>query len=285
MTIVRDASTTHPQSVHYSDGHSSGIARQISVMLKRHLIRVRRKPETLLQLLLQPVAFVLFFTFVVGRSISADLVPRYREFLLPGIQAQAIVSTIVIVGAAISFDLENCIFIRFRSLPISNYSSLIARGLIALLYSMIGYVVIGLVGFLVGWRFSCSVADAALALGLVLTFGLGFMWLGMAVGLLMKTVEGIGTITFLITLPVIALSNAFAPTQPMPHVLRVIAEWNPLSAASQALRELTTHAPPAPPSAQLPMHHPALFTLIYSITFAVVLAPMAVRAYVRRTSQ
>ncbi|WP_310786045.1 ABC transporter permease [Mycobacterium sp. Z3061] len=285
MTIVRDASTTHPQSVHYSDGHSSGIARQISVMLKRHLIRVRRKPETLLQLLLQPVAFVLFFTFVVGRSISADLVPRYREFLLPGIQAQAIVSTIVIVGAAISFDLENCIFIRFRSLPISNYSPLIARGLIALLYSMIGYVVIGLVGFLVGWRFSCSVADAALALGLVLTFGLGFMWLGMAVGLLMKTVEGIGTITFLITLPVIALSNAFAPTQPMPHVLRVIAEWNPLSAASQALRELTTHAPPAPPSAQLPMHHPALFTLIYSITFAVVLAPMAVRAYVRRTSQ
>ncbi|MDP7720953.1 ABC transporter permease [Mycobacterium sp. TY814] len=285
MTIVRDASTTHPQSVHYSNGHGSGIARQISVMLKRHLISVRRKPATLLQLLLQPVAFVLFFTFVVGRSISADVVPRYREFLLPGIQAQAIVTTIVIVGTAISFDLENCIFIRFRSLPISNYSPLIARGLIALLYSMIGYVVIGLVGFLVGWRFNCSVADVALALGLVLTFGLGFMWLGMAVGLLMKTVEGIGTITFLITLPVIALSNAFAPTQPMPHALRVIAEWNPLSAASQALRELTTHAPPAPPSAQLPMHHPALFTLIYSITFTAVLAPMAVRAYVRRTSQ
>lgn len=285
MTVIRDVSTHHPQPVDNPEGYSSSVARQICFLLKLNLTRVRRRPEMLLQLLLQPTAFVLFFTFVVGRSISVDAVPRYREFLLPGIQAQSIVTTIVVVSTGINFDLVNSIFTRLRSLPITNFSPLVARGLVSLLYSVVGYLVIGLVGVLVGWRFNCGFADAALAFALVLTFGVGFMWLGIVIGLVMTTVEGIGTVMFLTTLPIIALSNAFAPTEPMPQTLRVIAEWNPLSSVAQALRELTAGAAAAPPSAQLPLHHPALSTLIFSVILTAVLAPVAVRAYVRRTSE
>ncbi|MDC8975420.1 ABC transporter permease [Mycobacterium marinum] len=284
MIVFRDVSTRHRHTVCRPEAHSSSVAWQVWVMLKRNLIRVRRRPETLMQLLLQPIAFMLFFTFIVGRSISENAAPHYREYLLPGIQAQAIVATIILVGAAISADVENDVFIRFRSLPISNSAPLIARGLVSLLYAAIVYILIGISGMLIGWRMHGSLADAVLAFVLVLVFGVGFMWLGMVVGLMVRTVEVVGAAVFLITLPIISISNCFVPTQPMPHALRVIAEWNPLSSLALALRKLTIDEPMAPPSAQLPLHHPALSTLIYSIVLTALLAPIAIRAYIRRTS-
>ncbi|BBX59332.1 hypothetical protein MSHO_46770 [Mycobacterium shottsii] len=165
-------------------------------MLKRNLIRVRRRPEMLIQLLLQPIAFMLFFTFIVGRSISENAAPHYREYLLPGIQAQAIVATIILVGAAISVDFDNDVFIRFRSLPISNSAPLIARGLVSLLHAAIVYILIGVSGMLIGWPMRGSLADAVLAFVLVLVFGVGFMWLGMVVGLMVRTVEVVGAAVF-----------------------------------------------------------------------------------------
>ncbi|BDN83064.1 hypothetical protein YM3MPS_32560 [Mycobacterium pseudoshottsii] len=68
------------------------------------------------------------------------------------------------MGAAISADVENDVFIRFRSLPISNSAPLIARGLVSLLYAAIVYILIGISGMLIGWRMHGSLADAVLAL-------------------------------------------------------------------------------------------------------------------------
>jgi len=68
-------------------------------------------------------------------------------------------------------------------------------------------------------------------------------------------------------------------------VLRWLAEWNPISALVQALRELWGNEGfPVPRDAALPLQYPVTATLIWTIGLSAVLAPLAIRAYVRRTT-
>ena len=262
----------------------TNIAQQSWIMVKRNLIHTRRMPEMLSDVTTQPVMFVLLFAYVLGASITNLGGASYREFLLPGIQAQNIVFTVFVVASGITSDLEKGIIDRFRSLPISRASVLIGRSVSSLIHSSIGVVVMALTGVAIGWRIRGSVAEAVLAFTLVLVFGFGVIWFGILVGSLMRTVEAVNGVMFTVLFPITFLANTFAPTAPMPHWLRVIAEWNPVSSLAQAMRELWGNGPPAPPDAQLPLHHPILSTVLWSLLLTAVFAPVALGAYAKRTS-
>jgi hypothetical protein len=63
----------------------------------------------------------------------------------------------------------------------------------------------------------------------------------------------------------------------------VVAEWNPISSLVQAVRQLWGNDVPVAADAQLPLHHPIITTLIWTIGITVVVAPLAIRAFRRRT--
>jgi ABC-2 type transport system permease protein len=263
--------------------HPTNIAQQSWIMVKRNLIHTKRMPEMLSDVTTQPIMFVLLFAFVLGASITNAGGASYREFLLPGIQAQNIVFTAFVVASGITSDIEKGVIDRFRSLPISRSSVLIGRSISSLIHSSIGIVVMALTGLAIGWRIRGSIAEAVLAFVLVLIFGFGIIWFGILVGSVMRSVEAVNGTMFTVLFPITFLANTFAPTEPMSHWLRVIAEWNPVSSLAQAMRELWGNGGPAPESAQLPLHHPVLATLLWSLALTAVFAPFALRAYARRT--
>lgn len=262
----------------------TSVAYQSWIMVKRNMLHTRRMPEMLSDVTTQPIMFVLLFAFVFGASITNTGGASYREFLLPGIQAQTIVFSAFVVAAGITSDVEKGIIDRFRALPISRSSVLIGRSVASLIHSSIGVVVMAVTGLAIGWRIRGSVAEAVLAFALVLVFGFGVIWFGILVGSLMRSVEAVNGVMFTLLFPVTFLANTFVPTEPMPHWLRVIAEWNPVSSLAQAMRELWGNGPPAPPSAALPLHHPVLSTILWSLVLTAVFAPFALRAYARRTA-
>jgi ABC transporter DrrB family efflux protein len=262
----------------------TNIAQQSWIMVKRNMIHTKRMPEMLSDVTAQPIMFVLLFAFVFGASITNTGGASYREFLLPGIQAQAIVFSAFVVASGITSDLEKGVIDRFRALPIARSSVLIGRSVASLIHSSIGIVVMALTGLAIGWRIRGSIAEAVLAFALVPVFGFGIIWFGILVGSLMRTVEALNGVMFTVLFPITFLANTFAPTEPMPHWLRVIAEWNPVSSLAQAMRELWGNGPAAPQSAQLPLHHPVLATIIWSLLLTAVFAPVALRAYARRTA-
>lgn len=262
----------------------TNLAQQSWIMVKRNMIHTRRMPEMLSDVTVQPIMFVLLFAFVFGASITTGGGASYREFLLPGIQAQTIVFTAFVVSTGISTDIEKGIIDRFRSLPIRRSAVLIGRSIAGLLHSSIGVVVMAVTGLCIGWRIRGSVGEAVLAFALILVFGFGMIWFGILMGSLMRSVEALNGVMFTVLFPVTFLANTFAPTEPMPHWLRVIAEWNPVSSLAQAMRELWGNGPAAPPDAQLPLHHPVLATVLWSLAITAVIAPFALRAYARRTS-
>jgi ABC transporter DrrB family efflux protein len=281
MTTIAQQAPARPR---HPRTRRTNIAQQSWIMVKRNMIHTKRMPEMLSDVTTQPIMFVLLFAYVLGASITNLGGASYREFLLPGIQAQNIVFTVFVVASGITSDMEKGVIDRFRSLPISRASVLIGRSISSLIHSSIGVVVMALTGVAIGWRIRGSVAEAALAFALVLVFGFGIIWFGILVGSWMRTVEAVNGVMFTVLFPITFLANTFAPTEPMPHGLRVIAEWNPVSSLAQAMRELWGNGPVAPADAQLPLHHPILSTILWSLLLTAVFAPVALAAYAKRTA-
>src|SRR5690606_2418542 len=82
---------------------------------RRNLIHIRRMPEMLLDVTLQPVMFVLLFAYVFGGAIAVQGAPDgYREWLLGGIMAQTMAFASFIVAVGLTADIEKGIVDRMR---------------------------------------------------------------------------------------------------------------------------------------------------------------------------
>ncbi|HYO85751.1 MAG TPA: ABC transporter permease [Dermatophilaceae bacterium] len=259
-----------------------GLIQQSLIMVWRNLKHIRRMPEMLTDVTIQPVMFVLLFAYVFGGSIQIGA-GSYREWLLPGIMAQTMTFSSFVVAVGLTADIDRGIVDRFRSLPISRASVLIGRSLSSLIHSSIGVVVMSLTGLVVGWRIRGSLPEAMLAFLLLLMFGFSMIWIGILVGSTFRSVEAVNGFMFVTTFPITFLANTFAPTENMTPWLRTIAEWNPISSLVQAMRTLWGNAPAAPPEASWPLHHPVLVTICWTVGLAAVIAPFALRAFLRRT--
>ncbi len=260
-----------------------GLLRQSLAIVRRNLIHIKRMPEMLMDVTIQPVMFVLMFAYVFGGSIAVAAPDGYREWLLPGIMGQTIAFAAFIVAVGLTADLDKGIVDRMRSLPIHPAAVLVGRSLSSLLHSSIGIVVMSLTGLVVGWRIRGGVLDALTAYGLLLLWGFAMIWVGIWVGSAMRSVEAVNGVMFTTMFPITFVANTFAPTDAMPHWLRVIAEWNPISSLVQAVRELWGNTPPAPDDAAFPLQHPVLMTVVWTLSITAVVAPLALRTFQNRT--
>ena len=279
--------TTTPPAHHALERptiHPTNVLQQSLAIVRRNLIHIKRMPEMLMDVTVQPVMFVLLFAFVFGASISVPGAGAgYREWLLAGIMGQTIAFASFIVAVGLTADIDKGIVDRMRSLPIHPSAVLIGRSLSSLIHSSIGIVVMSVTGLFIGWRIRGSILDALLGYALLLLWGVAMIWLGILVGSAMRSVEAVQGVMFTTIFPVTFLSNAFAPTDNMGTVLRALAEWNPISALVQGVRELWGNTGPAPADAALPLQHPVLATIIWTVGLTAILAPLSIRAFRRRT--
>ena len=258
------------------------LARAASTIVWRNLLHIRRMPEMLLDVTVQSVMFVLLFAYVFGGAIAVAG-SDYREFLLPGIMVQTMVFSSAVVATGLTNDLQKGIVDRFRSLPIPRSAVLVGRSISSLIHSSIGVAVMGLTGLLIGWRIRNGVVDGVLAFLLLLLFGFAVIWLGIWVGSIMRTVEAVQGFMFTVMFPLTFVANTFAPTESMPTWLRFVAEWNPISAVTQACRELWGNGLPAPADAAWPLQHAVPVSVGWSLLLTAVFAPLAVSAFRRRS--
>ena len=251
------------------------------VIAKRNVIKIKRVPEVLVFVLLSPIMFVLLFAYVFGSSIT---IPggSYREFLIGGIFAQTVIFGATFTGAGIADDMQKGIIDRFRSLPMSRAAVLVGRTASDVIYNVLSLLIMALSGLLVGWRIHNGVFDAALGFGLLLLFAYAFSWVMAYVGLLVPSVEVINNASFMVIFPLTFIANTFVPSDNLPTVLRVFAEWNPVSAVTQAARELFGNLPAGTPEPSVwPLQNAVLYTLMWIVAIIAVFAPLAVRRYKR----
>jgi ABC-2 type transport system permease protein len=251
------------------------------VLAKRNLIRMSRIPEMVIFGLIQPIMFVVLFSYVFGGSMniggSTDS-SVYREFLMAGIFAQTVTFATAGAGAGIADDMHKGLIDRFRSLPMARGAVLTGRTLADLVQTALTLFVLAMVALLVGWRTHTNLGEVLGAFGLLLLLGYAFTWVGALIGLSVRTPEAATSGGLIWLFPVTFISNAFVDSSRMTPWLRHVADWNPFSATVQACRELFGN-PGVSPSDAWPMQHPVWASLIYSVLIIAVFRTLAVRKY------
>jgi ABC-2 type transport system permease protein len=255
-----------------------------AVVARRNVIKITRVPEVLVFVLLSPIMFVLLFAYVFGNSIDTGGV-SYREFLIAGIFSQTILFGATFTGAGIAEDMQKGIINRFRSLPMSRAAVLAGRTASDVIYNVLSVAIMSITGLLVGWRIRGSVLDAVLGYLLLLAFGYGFSWVMAYIGLLVPSPEVVNNASFMVIFPLTFVANTFVPSDNLPPVLKAFAEWNPVSAVTQAARELFGNIPPGAPEPDAwPLENPVIYTLLWVAILVAVFAPLSVAKY-RKTTQ
>ncbi|MEV7240031.1 ABC transporter permease [Streptomyces sp. NPDC093248] len=253
------------------------------IVAKRNLIRMCRIPEMVIFGLIQPIMFVVLFTYVFGGSIQvggSSSTQAYREFLMAGIFAQTVTFATAGAGAGIADDMHKGLIDRFRSLPMARGAVLTGRTLADLVQTALTLLVLAVVALLVGWRTHENLGKVLAGFGLLLLLGYAFSWIGALIGLSVRTPEAATSGGLIWLFPLTFISNAFVDANKMPPFLRHIAEWNPFSATVQACRELFGNFPPGyrTPDAW-PMQHSVWVSLIWSVLITVAFRTLAVRKY------
>jgi ABC-2 type transport system permease protein len=260
---------------------SGGLRQAIAdglVVAWRNLKRVPRIPELAIFAILQSTMFVILFAFVFGGAIPLPGGGSYREFLMPGIFAQTVVFASATTAVGMTDDVNKGIIDRFRSLPMARSAVLTGRTLFDVIYQAGILVVLMLSGLAVGWRVHGTVAEFFAGVALLLLFAFTMSWLGVWLGLSVRTVETAQQLGFIVIFPITFVSNVFVPPETLPSWLQPIAEWNPVSALTAALRDLFGNPNPYATSG-FPAEHPVLLTLIWVAVLLAVFAPLGVRRY------
>ncbi len=243
----------------------------------RNLKRIPRIPELAIFAILQSIMFVLLFVFVFGGAINIPGGGDYTPFLMPGIFAQTIVFASATTAIGMTDDINKGIIDRFRSLPMSRSAVLTGRTFSDVIYNGGILIVLMVTGFVVGWRVE-SIPALAAGFALLLFFAYGMAWLGVWLGLHVPTVEVAQQVIFTVLFPITFVSNVFVPASTLPSWLQPIAEWNPTSTLTAALRELWGN-PTQQISNSLASTEPALVTIIWVVVIIVIFAPLGTRRY------
>jgi ABC transporter DrrB family efflux protein len=252
------------------------------VLARRGVARIVREPSQLLDVTVQPIIFVLLFVYVFGSAIQIPGGGNYHEYLIGGMFGMALVGTAQGTAIGVSTDMAIGLIDRFRSLPIARSAVLAGRVFADLLTEVIAIVVLVITGLAVGWGIHNGAGDALAAFGLCLLIAFAMTWVGACAGMLVKNPEAAQAVGLIFFLPIVFISNTFVPTQGMPAWLRVVAEWNPVSAVASSCRNLFGNPNPSANIPVWPMQHPELATILWSIGLIAVFAPLAVYFYRRK---
>jgi ABC-2 type transport system permease protein len=246
---------------------------------RRNIIKVIRLPQILFSVLVTPLLLVLLFAYVFGSSID---IPggSYREFLIGGTFALTLIIGATFTGAGLADDMQKGIIDRFRSLPMSRSAVVVGRTASDVIYNVLSLAIMTLAGLIVGWRIHNGIGDALLGFGLLLLFAYAISWIMAYVGLLVPSAEVVSSASGMVIFPLTFIANTFVPAENLPTLLRVVAEWNPVSAVTQAARELFGNIPPGTPEpAAWPLQNAVLYTLVWVVIIIAVFAPLAVSRY------
>ena len=242
-------------------------------MAYRGILKIKRTPEQLFDVTLQPIIFVVLFVYLFGGAIAGNQ-HDYLQFVLPALMVQTVLFASLSIGVNLNTDIQKGVFDRFRSLPIPRSAPLVGAVLGDIVRFVTSIAVLIGFGYAIGFRIGTDPFRAFLACLLVLAFALSLSWIAVLIGMLVRepgTVQGIG---FLLMFPLTFGSSTFVPVNTLPGWLQAWVKVNPVTHLVEASRGLMVSGDVAWPVTQ---------SLLWTIGITVVFAPLAVRAYRRRT--
>ena len=276
MTTVTTApSPRAPRNLNVgtTSSQNNNYVKHALVLAKRSLYKTLRTPESLIDVTLQPIIFLLMFVYIFGGAISGGSPSNYIQFLVPGLLGQTIAMASIAVGQYLNSDIDKGVFDRFRSLPIGRSVPLVGVVLADLVRYLVLFVILISTALLMGFDVGGHWGGVFASLALAVSFALCFCWVSVWVGMTVRTPGAVQGVMFMIVFPLSFGSSAFVPVSTMPGWLQAFVHVNPITHVVDAVRGLMLGGPVA---------GPIMWTLVSMGVLLVVFVPLAMRAYKRR---
>ncbi|AMM20927.1 hypothetical protein AX769_13225 [Frondihabitans sp. PAMC 28766] len=269
MTAVTNQLLAQKLKNHVSLGQT---VRNSFTMAYRGLLKVRRTPEQLIDVTIQPIIFTLMFTFLFGGAIAGS-VHAYLPLIIPGILVQTVITGSVTTGVQLREDMDKGVFDRFRSLPIARIAPLAGALLADTVRYAIATTITLIMGVILGWRPDGGFGFIVLAGLLVIACAWAISWIFAFFGVTARSASSVQGISFLVLFPLTFLSNAFVPTTSLPSWLKAFVNINPVSHLVTAIRDLTNSGT---------VTGDLWIALVGAAVIVAIFAPLTVRAYMRK---
>lgn len=240
-----------------------------NTVLWRDMIRTIRQPDMLAFAVVMGVFFLVLFNYVFGGAIGAVTGIDYLQYLLPGVLVISALQGAQQTSMGLAADFSEGVNERFRSLPMSQSAVIGGRTIADAIRNIAGLMLVALVGILMGFRFA-SFGGAVAAIALATCIGYGFSWMGAAIAAKVRQPDMVGMLSMFWLFPLMLASTAFAPVQSMPGWLQPFVRYQPISAASDAVRGLVNG---------LPVGDAIALTLGWIAVLLIVFVPVSVRLY------
>lgn len=249
--------------------------RHIGALARRNALQIKQDPESMFDVVLMPIIFVLLFVYVFGGAISGKgNNDAYVNYVVPGLMAMMGMNIAMAVGTGINDDFKKGVMDRFRTMPIARSSVLIAKIVVEIGRMLIATAILLGMGFLLGLEIKGSILDLFGAIGLSMVFGASLMWIFILLGLAMKTAQAVQGMAMIVLMPLQFGSSIFAPPTSMPGWLETFTDYNPLSNLADAARAMINGTP---------VGDSVWMTLGWAVVITAVTAPLAVARFRKKT--
>ena len=239
-------------------------------LARRNLLVWTRVPAYIVFTVIQPVMFVLLFSFVFGGAIP---VPgnTYVEFLMPGIIAQTAAFASFGTAIALAQELKKGVIDRLRSMPMAR-SAVLAWLVADTVRMVVTILIIVGVGYAVGFSFKNGAVPAVGMVLLATVFGLAICLIAAYTGLAIGDEESVQAFGLIWLFPLTFVSSAFVPIATMPGWLQAFASNQPVTYVVDTMRALALGGP---------IEANLLKSIAWLAGIFIVFGPLAVRAYRR----
>ncbi|MFC1954579.1 ABC transporter permease [Chloroflexota bacterium] len=207
----------------------------------KHMIKLLSHAEESFGVLFQPILWVVLFGTGM-KGIMASVMPGggdyYMTLMVPEIIALTAMSGAIQGGLTLLEERFLGIIKEYLVAPIPRMSILMGNALSTITKSLFQSVVILTIGILMGARFiGYNPAGWLGGLLLVTLFGLGFAGIGLAVASKTNSTGGYHMLIFMLTLPLMFLSNSLYPLDSLPVWMQIGSKINPVSYVVDGLRQ------------------------------------------------
>jgi ABC-2 type transport system permease protein len=283
MTSAVTTALTEPWSRVPDRSWLSSKVHDVVVLTRRNLVHITREPLQLSDVTIQPVLFTLLFIFVFGSGVPIQG-GSYKDFAIAGLMLLNLTTSAMGTAVGLVSDLTTGAIDRFRTLPMWRSAVLVGRSVADLLSATLCISIVALTGLAIGWRPDASAASILAGFGVALLFSYALSWACACLGIVSKGPESAQGMGLIILFPLAIVSNAMVPTSGMPGWLQTIANWNPVSAVTAAVRQLFGNPNPSSSLTVWPMQHPVLAAVSWSVAMLAVFAPLAAYLFRKRTT-
>jgi ABC-2 type transport system permease protein len=239
QTLERKGIAAREEARSWSMARSEWV-QEVLALSRRWYLQLIRDRLNLVLSLTQPAIWLAFFGSAMGRAIDTEAIGTsdYVGFMLAGVIAFTVVTNAISGAMPLLWDKEVGYLDKILAMPIARSSLIVSRFVFQF---GLGIAQVGLV-FTVAVIISVDVAAGLLGAVAVLAvaglLSMSLTALCMALAYRVPTHGTFFAVAGFISLPLVFLSNAFVPIDVMPTWMSVIARFNPLTYAIEAMRVL-----------------------------------------------